>query len=93
MGSFLAVGEASACFVNEHDGIAMVVGAIKQFADHSPLQRRCCLLLAHFARQDDLRSVLQKTKVGSLVGAALDNHFEDAKLAASVKDFFDAMCR
>lgn len=92
-GPFLVVGKVSAHFVNELDGIAMVVGAMKQYTDQSPLKHRCCLLLAFLARQEDLRVVVQNINVGSLVGAALDNHPQDAKLVASVKDFFDAMCR
>ena len=92
-GSFSVVCKASALFVNELDGISMVVRAMKQFTDDSPLQRTCCMLLAHFGKQDDFRAVIQKAKVGSLVGAALDDHPDDAKLAASVYDFFNAMCR
>jgi len=91
-GSLFVLGKASAHFVNELDGIGMVVGAMKQFADDSPLQRRCCLLLAHFGSQKNLRATVQKANVGSLVGAALDNHPNDAELVISVKTFFDAMC-
>jgi len=92
-GSFSVVCQASALFVKELDGISMVVTAMKQFTEDAPLQRRCCMLLAHFGKQDDFRADIQKAKVGSLVGAALDHHPEDAKLAASVYDFFHAMCR
>ena len=93
-GSFLVYNKASTRFANELDGISMVVAAMKQFPNDSPLQRRCCMLLANLGNRDDLRAIIKKTAhVGSLAGAALDNHPHDAKLAYSVKEFFDAMSR
>ena len=84
--------KASALFVNEFNGISMVVGAMKQFPNDSRLQRNCCLILARFGNQNDHRAVIKKANVGSLAGAALDNHPEDAKLASAVKTFFNTMC-
>ena len=90
---FSAISNACTHFAIDLNGIPMVVDALKQFPSDSAIQRRCCLLLALLGNHDGPRPAIQKAKLSTLVGNALDNHNEDAKLVEAVKDFFDTMCR
>ncbi|CAB9530185.1 unknown protein [Seminavis robusta] len=83
----VATREMSKLFVEELDGIALVVNAMTAFPNHQDVQMSGCSLLAKLSHREEFFETMKNTRAVGVVGMILGNFAGDVELIGKATRF------